>query len=146
VFVLFFFFFLFATSNSLIQISINDTYDIKSVFTSVSQRSSRSAIPGPKASKSSKVTESNFSPRTLQLAIASKSHVRTTIIYDTPFPPAHRAGHIDFVWKVIKETANDSKDTELVNAFKKASSDIPIKKDLMAFVRYILFEGLLLIY
>lgn len=66
--------------------------------------------------------------------------MRTVMIYDTPFPPTHKAGRFEFAWKVIKEAANDNEDPELKNSFNRSMSNPSIKKDLMAFVCYFFFQ------
>jgi len=88
---------------------------------------------------SSKVTEGQFTPRTRQLAIASKAHVRSSIIYHPsgPFNLAHsHLGKIDFLWKAIKETAQKSKETDIKEALKRASKDEKIKKNLVTFISH----------
>lgn len=95
------------------------------------------ASSGSKTIKSSKVTESDFTPRTRRLAVASKSHVRTTTIYNEsgPFPPANRIGRLEFAWNTIKETSRDSQDPIITQAFQRAKPDERMKKNLITFVR-----------
>ena len=88
---------------------------------------------------SSKVTEGHFTPRMRRLAIASKTHVRTSIVYhpNGPFNLANtHLGKIDFLWRTIKETAQNSKDTTIKEALKRASKDEKIKKSLVTFVSH----------
>ena len=108
---------------------------------SFTQRSrSRSLTPwvsgDSKVSNSSKVKESDFSPKTHRLAIASKAHVRTTTLYNAegPFPPTSRLKHMDFAWSTIKETSNNSGDPIIQDAFDSATNDEGTKKRLMQFV------------
>lgn len=103
---------------------------------------SRSGTPhstasrGSKIIKSSKVTESDFTPRTRQLAVASKSHVRTSSVYNSsgPFPPTNRIGRLEFAWDTIKETSRDSEDSTITQAFQRAKTDERMKKNLITFV------------
>lgn len=124
--------------------------------TSAAQRSSRSVTPAKsrkssrsetsavqKGGRSSKVTESDFSPKTRELAIAAKSHVRTCTAIDHPFPPQNKFGRISYAWSVIQETASMSGENQsrFKTAIEKASADINIKKDLMTFVRILFFSS-----
>lgn len=106
-----------------------------------SQRSrSRSVTPwlsnDSKLSNSSKVKESDFSPKTRRLAIASKAHVRMTTLYNPegPFPPTSRLLRMDFAWSTIKETSKNSGDGIMQDAFSRATNDEGTKKQLMQFV------------
>jgi len=122
--------------------SVNDADEVKSVFTSVSQsRSSRSATPGLKSSKSSKVKENDFPPLIRELAIAAKAQARMAVIYDTPFPPTSRGGRVDFAWKVIKEAAHNTDNSDIKIAFKQisSSSDVFLKQNLLSFVSLFFF-------
>ena len=108
---------------------------------SFTQRSrSRSLTPwvsgDSKPSNSSKVKESDFSPKTRRLAIASKAHVRTTTLYNPegPFPPTSRLLRMDFAWSTIKETSKISGDPIIQDAFSRATNDEGTKKRLMQFV------------
>jgi hypothetical protein len=108
---------------------------------SISQRSrSRSVTPwlsgDSKLSNSSKVKESDFSPKTRRLAIASKAHVRTTTLYNSegPFPPTSRLLRMDFAWSTIKETSKNSGDPIIQDALNRATNDEGTKKQLMQFV------------
>jgi len=78
-------------------------------------------------------------PRTLQLAIASKAHVRTKVVYhpNGPFNPVNgHLGRLDFAWTTVKETANNSNDSKMKDAFKRASKDDKVKKGLLTFVHF----------
>ena len=105
---------------------------------SFSQRSrSQSVTPwDSKLSNSSKVKESDFSPKTRRLAIASKAHVRMTTLYNPegPFPPTSRLLRMDFAWNTIKETSKNSKDHIIQDALSRATNDEGTKKQLMQFV------------
>ena len=88
---------------------------------------------------SHKVTERHFTPWTCQLAIASKAHVRTHIVYhpNGPFNPVN--GHlarIDFAWTTVKETAANSDDPQIKDTFRHASSNNE-RKDLLTFVSHL---------
>ena len=89
---------------------------------------------------SHKVTKRHFTPWTHQLAIASKAHVRTCIVYHPNglFNPVN--GHLarmDFAWTTVKETAANSDDSQMKDAFKHASSNNERKKDLLTFVSHL---------
>ena len=126
--------------------TFNDVDDNKSTSKSsfsVSQRTSSSCgVPAPKTVKvSSKVTERHFTPRTRRLAIASKSHIRTRLVYHEsgPFHPVNtRIGRMEFAWMTVKETANNSEDPQIKDAFKHASFDERMKKNLLTFVSHVL--------
>ncbi|KAF8873855.1 hypothetical protein CPB84DRAFT_1853854 [Gymnopilus junonius] len=60
-----------------------------------------------------KVVEKDFTPRTLRLALASKSHVHTRTIYEEPFPHNNKVARIDFAWKTIRESTSASEDPEI---------------------------------
>jgi hypothetical protein len=90
---------------------------------------------------SNKVTERHFTPRTRRLAIASKSHIRTRIVYHEsgPFyPMTTRLARMDFAWTTVKEAANNSEDPGLKDAFKRASYSDTTKKNLLTFVSRLL--------
>jgi len=107
-----------------------------------SRSCSRSVTPASsaasKASKGShKVTERDFTPRTRRLAIASKAHVRTRVVYhpNGPFNPVNgRLARMDFAWTTVKETAANSDDPLIKDAFQRASGNDGRKKDLLTFV------------
>lgn len=109
---------------------------------SFSQRSrSRSVTPwlssdSKVSNNGSKVKESDFSPETRRLAIASKAHVRMTTLYNPegPFPPTSRLLRMDFAWSTIKETSKNSGDGIIQDAFRRATNDEGTKKQLMQFV------------
>ena len=89
---------------------------------------------------SHKVTERHFTPRTCQLAIASKAHVRTRIVYhpNGPFNPVNGClARMDFAWTTVKETTANSNDPQMKDAFKRASSNNERKKDLLTFVSHL---------
>ena len=86
------------------------------------------------AANTSKVVEKDFSPRTLKLALASKSHVRTRTVFDEPFPRNNKISRINFAWTTIKESAFASEDVEVRQAFKRATDNINLKSKLMKFV------------
>jgi hypothetical protein len=109
--------------------------------TPFSQRSrSRSVTPwlssDSKISNGSKVKESDFSPKTRRLAIASKANVRMTTLYNPegPFPPTSRLLRMDFAWSTIKETSKNSGDDIIQDALSRAANDEGTKKQLMQFV------------
>jgi hypothetical protein len=84
------------------------TFDIESTAASQGSRSHTSA--SSKTSKTSKdsheVTKWHFTPRTCQLAVASKAHVRTRVIYhpNGPFNPVNgRMLRMDFAWTTVKD-------------------------------------------
>jgi hypothetical protein len=90
---------------------------------------------------SNKVTERHFSPRTRRLAISSKSHIRNRIVYHEsgPFNPMNtRIARLDFAWATVKEAANNSRDPQIKDAFKRASRDDRTKKNLLTFVSHLL--------
>jgi hypothetical protein len=108
---------------------------------SLSQRSrSRSLTPwgssDSKLSNSLKAREGDFSPKTRRLAIASKSHVRTTAIYNKngPFIPTSRISRMDFAWNTINETSKNSGDPTMIDAFNRATNNDSVKKQLIKFV------------
>jgi len=73
------------------------------------------------------------------LAIASKAHVRSTILYHPsgPFNVAHsHLGKIDFLWMTIKETAQNSMDTDMKEALKRPSVNDKTKKNLITFISH----------
>ena len=87
-----------------------------------------------------KVTERHFTPWTRQLAIASKAHVRTHIVYhpNGPFNPVNgRLARMDFAWTTVKETTANSDDPQVKDAFKCASSNDERKKYLLTFVSHL---------
>jgi hypothetical protein len=103
---------------------------------------SRSVTPAFSAASkvSRKVTERHFTPRTRRLAIASKAHVRTRVVYHPsgPFNPVHgRMARMDFAWTTVKEAAANSDDPQIKDAFKRASNSDERKKDLITFVRHL---------
>jgi hypothetical protein len=92
---------------------------------------------------SNKVTERHFTPRTRQLAIASKSHIRTRIVYHEsgPFYPlATRLARMEFAWTTVKEAANKSENLLIKDAFKRASYSDTTKKNLLTFVSHLLSD------
>jgi hypothetical protein len=108
---------------------------------SLSQRSqSRSVTPWPSnnshIANSAKVKESDFSPKTRRLAIASKAHVRTSTIYNPhgPFLPTSRLSRMDFAWDTIKNTSKNCKDPLMMDAFSRATNNDTTKNQLMKFV------------
>lgn len=125
-----------------------------SAFSHMSRSTSRSATPassltskGSKLSKSSKssdaskpstkITERHFTPRTRRLAISSKAHVRSSVIYhpDGPFISVNgRMARMQFAWTTLKDTAKNSNDTDIKEAFARASKNDKTKKDLVTFV------------
>src|SRR5271156_523497 len=110
-----------------------------------SRSCSRSGTPtssaASKTSKGSyKVTERHFTPRTRRLVIASKAHVRTRVVYhpNGPFNPVNgRMARLDFAWTTIKETAANSDDRQIKDAFRRASGNDGRKKDLLTFVSHL---------
>lgn len=86
------------------------------------------------ASNASKVVEKDFTPRTLKLALAAKSHVRTRTIFDEPFPRNNKISRINFAWRTIKESAIASDENEVRRAYKRAMNDLSAKTKLMKFV------------
>lgn len=121
------------------------TFDLESTVTSQGSRSRSHTPASSKTSKGSKkVTEGLFTPRMRRLAIASKAHVRTRVVYhpNGPFNPVNgRVARMDFAWMTVKEAAEDTGDANLQEAFKRASKDDTIKKDLLIFVSLLLSEG-----
>lgn len=120
------------------------TFDGESVAGSSffpSRSCSRSGTPASSAvSKTSKVTERHFTPRTRRLAIASKAHARTRVVYhpNGPFNPVSgRMARMDFAWTTVKETATNSDDPQIKDAFKRASGNDGRKKDLLTFVSHL---------
>ena len=108
-------------------------------------QSSRSGTPASSAcfKVSNKVTERHFTPRTRRLAIASKTHIRTSIIYHPKGPfnaLSSRMARLEFGWATVKETANNSSDSQLKDAFKCASKNDRIKKNLITFVSCLLIN------
>ena len=92
-------------------------------------------------SNSNKITERHFTPRTRRLAVASKSHIRNRIVYHEsgPFNPmTSRMARLDFAWAAVKEAANNSDDHYLKDAFRRASKNDGIKKNLLTFVSHLL--------
>jgi hypothetical protein len=105
-----------------------------------SSRSATPALSAPSKKPSSKVTERHFTPRTRRLAIASKSHIRTRIVYHEagPFNPVNsRLARLEFAWATVKESANNSSDRDMKEAFRRASKSDIIKKNLLTFVSHI---------
>ncbi|PPR06462.1 hypothetical protein CVT26_006458 [Gymnopilus dilepis] len=88
------------------------------------------------SSNTSKVVEKNFTPRTLRLAIASKSHVRTRTVYEEPFPRNNKIARINFAWKTVKESAIASNDNDIIQAYKRAVKNTAVKSQLMKFTLY----------
>lgn len=85
--------------------------------------------------KSGKVTEKNFSdPDIFYLATASKHRIRTVMAFETPFLPKTQAERLDFLWKVVVDTAQTSDSPQLVKALHKASRDIKMKANLTTYV------------
>ena len=84
------------------------TFDLEST---VMSQGSHSHSHTPASSKTSKglkqVTEGLFIPRMHQLAVASKAHVRTHVVYhpNGPFNPVNGCvARMDFAWMTVKET------------------------------------------
>jgi hypothetical protein len=110
-----------------------------------SRSCSRSGTPASSAASktskgSNKVTERHFTPRTRRLAIASKAHVRTRVVYhpNGPFNPVNgRMARMDFAWTTVKETAANSDDPQITDAFKRASRNDATKKNLLTFVSHL---------
>ena len=89
------------------------------------------------ASNSNKITDRHFTPRTRRLAVASKAHVRTAIVYhpNGPFNPVSgRIARMEFAWNTLWEAAQNTKDTGMKDAFKRASKNDHTKKNLVTFV------------
>ena len=103
---------------------------------------SGSPAPAPARSKvSNKVAERHFSPRTRRLAIASKSHMRTRLVYHEsgPFNPMNsRVARLEFAWATVRETSDSSNDTQMEDAFRRASNSEKTKKNLLTFVSRLL--------
>lgn len=95
-----------------------------------------------------KVKECQFSPKTLRLAVASKSHVRMMTLYHNqgPFPPSTQIGRLEFAWETVRDTSKTSGDAVLVDALKRVSRDDLTKKRLMTFVSHVLSFLSLLIF
>ena len=102
---------------------------------------SRSSTPASSAaSKTSKVTERHFTPRTCRLAITSKAHARSHVVYhpNGPFTPVSgRMARMDFAWTTVKETTANSDDLQIKDAFQHASGNDGRKKDLLTFVSHL---------
>lgn len=99
------------------------------------------SAPSKPPSNSNKITERHFTPRTRRLAVASKSHIRNRIVYHEsgPFNPmTSRMARLDFAWAAVKEAANNSDDHYLKDAFRRASKNDGIKKNLLTFVSHLL--------
>lgn len=106
---------------------------------SYSQSSSSATTPAhSKTTKvSNKVTERHFTPRTRRLAVASKSHIRTRIVYHEsgPFNPmSTRVSRLEFAWSTVREVADNSNDSQIKNAFNRALMNDRTKKNLVTFV------------
>lgn len=80
-------------------------------------KKSEASVPNP--GHTSKVVERDFSPKTLKVALASKSHVRTRTIFDEPFPRNNKIARINFAWKTIKEAAFASEDVKSARRTKE---------------------------
>ena len=139
--------FIFSLCNGVIlivSISKMSTFDIESTVVSQGSCSCSHTPASSKTSKGSqKVMEHHFTPRTHQLAIASKAHVRTHIVYHPigPFNPVNGClARMDFAWTTVKETAANSNDSNMKDAFKRASKNDSIKKDLLTFVSLLLID------
>jgi hypothetical protein len=132
----------------MVSIDVEDSRSAarSSISQSSHSRSGTSApsapsVPSKTLKVSNKVTENDFTPRTRRLAIASKSHIRTRIVYHEmgPFNPmSSRIGRLDFAWATVKEAANNSIDPQIKKAFKRASKDDGTKKSLLTFVSHVL--------
>ena len=81
-----------------------------------------------------KVREDDFSPVVKEIAIRAKSFVRTTTIYDQPFPSSRSAGKQEFSWKTITQLVNAADDEEWKEAFQDLKHDPTTKKKLVTFV------------
>jgi hypothetical protein len=120
---------------------MHEADDGRSSF-SISQISHNTRTPSKTVKVSNKVTESHFTPRTRRLAIASKSHIRTRIVYHEsgPFHPmSTRLARMEFAWTTVKETAIKS-DRVVKDAFKRASNCDTTKKNLLTFVSHLLSD------
>lgn len=74
------------------------------------------------------------------MAIASKSHIRTRIVYHEagPFNPvSSRLARLEFAWETVKESANNSNDSKIKDAFRRASKNDVTKKNLLTFVSHV---------
>ena len=117
----------------------NDGATSSSLYSCSCSRSGTPASSAP-SKGSHKVTKRHFTPRTCQLAIASKAHVRTRIVYhpNGPFNPVNgRLARMDFAWTTVKETAANSNDPQMKDTFKCASSNNERKEDLLTFVSHL---------
>lgn len=96
-------------------------------------RASHGRASKPKSS-GGKVKEMDFTPKTRRLAIAGKSHVKLTSLYDDqgPFPATARLGRLEFAWETLKDASRAS--DNLKKAFQRASVDQTVKKQLTTFV------------
>lgn len=99
-------------------------------------RKKRQATKGEKEKKSSKITESCFTPRTQRLAIASKHAVRTSISIDKPFPMLGEDSRDDFIWKIIKDLGKTKDAYE--NTLARVLLDDNVQNQLATFVSNIL--------
>ena len=96
----------------------------------------RSKVSGATATHNSKVVEKDFTPRTLRLALAAKSHIRTRTVYDEPFPRNNKIARINFAWRTIQESARASSELEVRQAYKRATKDTAVKGKLTKFVSF----------
>ena len=98
------------------------SFDVESTQGSRSRSRTPASSKTSKTSKASKgsqkVTERHFTPRTRRLAVASKAHVRTRVVYHAngPFNPVNgRMSRMDFAWTTVKETADNSNDLRKIS-------------------------------
>ena len=94
----------------------------------------RSKSSAAATANSSKVVKKDFTPRTLRLALAAKSHIRTRTVYDEPFPRNNKIARINFAWQTIQESARASSDANVRQAYTRAKKDIAVKSKLTKFV------------
>lgn len=117
-----------------LQVGIEEDNSTTSSKARSKSKTPLSKTPIAAATNTSKVVEKHFTPRTLRLALAAKSHVRTRTVYDEPFPRNNKIARINFAWKTIQESAIASDDVEIRQAYKRATKDTAVKSNLMKFV------------
>lgn len=130
-----------------------DNKSRRSSFSFKSSSRSLSSTPAPAPARSArstrsktgkvsnKIAERHFSPRTRRLATASKSHIRTRIIYHEsgPFNPMNtRVSRLEFAWATVRDASENSNDSKMKDAFRRASNNDQTKKDLLTFVSFLL--------
>jgi hypothetical protein len=115
-------------------------------FSTPSAFSDSHSVPISERSRSSKITESDFSSEIKDIAIAAKAYIRTATIYQDTFPSSQGTGRLQFAWNSIAEVTKNSENTQWVSALNRLKNNPTQKKNLITFVRLLIFLLTILIF